>query len=170
MTEKFLSKLRQSSSSPSTKPARPRFGAGYFSAQHGVPVITSLLVVVFAVAFLGGSSSTAETKTKVPSKRDSSAARTAKTSQEKPAPAAAAKAASAPAVPAQGCVSCHAQIEPMHRTNQAGKSFDQLLEGGKDARGVTCTACHGGNPVPGKTSDDPKEIERVKRTAHVQPR
>jgi hypothetical protein len=44
------------------------------------------------------------------------------------------------------------------------------LREGKDAVGLTCTACHGGNPVPAKTSDDPKEIERVKREAHVRPR
>ena len=33
--------------------------------------------------------------------------------------------------------------------------------------GLTCTACHGGNPVPRKTSDDPKAIERIKNEAHV---
>ena len=35
--------------------------------------------------------------------------------------------------------------------------------------GLSCTACHGGNPAPQKTSDDPSEIERVKQEAHVKP-
>src|SRR2546430_89189 len=68
----------------------------------------------------------------------------------------------------EGCVTCHAKIEPMHRYG-ATETLEQLKDG-KDAVGLTCTTCHGGNPVPRKTSDDPKEIERVKRTAHVQAR
>ncbi|HXM36684.1 MAG TPA: hypothetical protein VN920_15925, partial [Pyrinomonadaceae bacterium] len=58
----------------------------------------------------------------------------------------------------------------MHNTLEDGKLLGQLKANGTDARNVTCTACHGGNPVPRKTSDDQKEIERVKRAAHVQPR
>jgi hypothetical protein len=41
------------------------------------------------------------------------------------------------------------------------------LKDGKDAVGLTCTGCHGGNPVPGKTSDDPKSIQQIKNEAHV---
>jgi hypothetical protein len=44
------------------------------------------------------------------------------------------------------------------------------LKDGKDAVGLTCTSCHGGNPGPRKTSDDPKEIDRIKRSAHVRAR
>ena len=46
----------------------------------------------------------------------------------------------------------------------------EQLKDGKDAIGLTCTTCHGGNPAPRRNSDDPREIERVKREAHVQPR
>src|SRR5688572_13228532 len=45
----------------------------------------------------------------------------------------------------------------------------EKLKDGKDAVGLSCTACHGGNPVPRKTSEDPREIERVKEEAHVRP-
>src|SRR5882762_5273135 len=68
----------------------------------------------------------------------------------------------------EGCVTCHSKIEPMHRYG-ATETLEQLKDG-KDAVGLTCTTCHGGNPVPRKTSDDPKEIERVKNEAHVRAR
>jgi hypothetical protein len=68
----------------------------------------------------------------------------------------------------EGCVSCHAQIEPMHKYGTT-ETLDKLKDG-KDAVGLTCTACHGGNPVPRKANDDSKEIERVKNEAHVRPR
>jgi hypothetical protein len=58
----------------------------------------------------------------------------------------------------EGCVECHNNIEPMHRYNARGDVFDKLDEG-KDAQGLTCTACHGGNPAA-KTQKD----------AHVQPK
>ncbi|HEX6729056.1 MAG TPA: hypothetical protein VF074_03550, partial [Pyrinomonadaceae bacterium] len=45
----------------------------------------------------------------------------------------------------------------------------EKLKDGKDAVGLSCTACHGGNPAASKTSNDPREIDRVKRQAHVQP-
>jgi len=72
-----------------------------------------------------------------------------------PAPAAAATPA-APSV--EGCVKCHNNVEPMHRYNNRGDVYD-TLEDGKDAIGLTCTACHGGNPVATTQKD-----------AHVQPR
>jgi hypothetical protein len=46
----------------------------------------------------------------------------------------------------------------------------EQLKDGKDAVGLSCTACHGGNPGPRKTTDDPKEIDRIKREAHVRAR
>ncbi|HEV8137188.1 MAG TPA: hypothetical protein VGP85_21105 [Pyrinomonadaceae bacterium] len=68
----------------------------------------------------------------------------------------------------EGCVSCHGLIEPMHKYGTTG-TLDKLKDG-KDAVGLSCTGCHGGNPVPTKTANDPQEIERVKKLAHVQPR
>jgi hypothetical protein len=68
----------------------------------------------------------------------------------------------------EGCVTCHGQIEPMHKYGTT-ETLEQL-KGGKDAVGLTCTACHGGNPVPRKTSDDPKSIQQIKEEAHVRAR
>lgn len=68
----------------------------------------------------------------------------------------------------EGCVTCHGQIEPMHKYGTSG-ALDKLNDG-KDAVGLTCTGCHGGNPVPRKTSDDAKAIQRVKDEAHVSAR
>src|SRR6185503_16697712 len=64
-----------------------------------------------------------------------------------------------------GCVTCHGQIEPMHKYGTT-ETLDALKDG-KDAVGLTCTGCHGGNPVPRKTSDDPKSIQLIKNEAHV---
>jgi hypothetical protein len=58
--------------------------------------------------------------------------------------------------PLEGCLKCHAQIEPMHRFGPT-KTLDKL-DNGKDALGLTCTSCHGGNPVA-----------TAKEDAHVQP-
>ena len=76
---------------------------------------------------------------------------------------------STPASRVEGCISCHAQIEPMHKFGPTA-TLEKLDKEGRDAFRLSCTTCHGGNPVPRKTSDDPGEIERVKRAAHVQPR
>ncbi|MDQ1524683.1 MAG: hypothetical protein QOE47_2607 [Pyrinomonadaceae bacterium] len=54
----------------------------------------------------------------------------------------------------EGCATCHNNIEPMHVTSNG-----KMEAGGKDGVGLTCTKCHGGNPV-GKTSEE----------AHVRPR
>jgi len=62
-----------------------------------------------------------------------------------------------PAVPLEGCLKCHGQIEPMHQFGPT-QTLDKLANG-KDALGLTCTACHGGNPV---ATD--------KAEAHVRPR
>src|SRR5215210_4666192 len=62
----------------------------------------------------------------------------------------------APTVKLEGCVSCHGLIEPMHKYGTT-ETLEKLKDG-KDAVGLSCTACHGGNPV-----------SRVKEEAHVKP-
>ena len=57
----------------------------------------------------------------------------------------------------EGCVKCHGRIEPMHKFGPTA-TLDKL-DNGKDALGLTCTACHGGNPVASE-----------KEMAHVRPR
>src|SRR5436853_1108238 len=64
----------------------------------------------------------------------------------------------APAAPLEGCLKCHKQIEPMHCYNETG-TLGKLDDHGKDALGLTCTACHGGNP-----------IATEKDSAHVRPK
>ena len=56
----------------------------------------------------------------------------------------------------EGCVSCHGLIEPMHKYGTT-ETLEKIKDG-KDAVGLSCTACHGGNP-----------IARVKDEAHVRP-
>lgn len=63
-----------------------------------------------------------------------------------------------PEIKLEGCLKCHNNIEPMHRYNARGDVFDKLDEG-KDAQGLTCTACHGGNPAA-----------ITQKEAHVQPK
>lgn len=72
------------------------------------------------------------------------------------------------AVKLEGCVSCHGQIEPMHKYGPT-EALESLKDG-KDGVGLTCTGCHGGNPVPGKNGDDSKQYESAKREAHVRAR
>src|SRR6266478_203655 len=57
----------------------------------------------------------------------------------------------------EGCLKCHDKIEPMHRFGPTA-TLDKL-DHGKDALGLTCTACHGGNP-----------IATEKDSAHVRPK
>jgi hypothetical protein len=73
----------------------------------------------------------------------------------------------APQPKVEGCISCHGLIEPMHKYGTT-ETFDKLKDG-KDAVGLSCTACHGGNPAVSKTSNDAPEIERAKKLAHVRP-
>src|SRR5688500_17061568 len=56
-----------------------------------------------------------------------------------------------PAPVLEGCISCHGKIEPMHKYGTTG-ALDQLKDG-RDALGLSCTACHGGNPVATKKED-----------------
>src|SRR5438045_131156 len=61
--------------------------------------------------------------------------------------------------PLEGCLKCHDKIEPMHRYGPTVAGALDKLDNGKDGMGLTCTACHGGNPVA-----------TTKAEAHVQPR
>ncbi|HEX8163807.1 MAG TPA: multiheme c-type cytochrome [Pyrinomonadaceae bacterium] len=54
----------------------------------------------------------------------------------------------------EGCVSCHAQIEPMHETGGG-----RLEKSDRDGQNLSCTYCHGGNPAA-----------KLKEDAHVRPR
>ncbi|MFN2596310.1 MAG: hypothetical protein ABR563_03890, partial [Pyrinomonadaceae bacterium] len=54
----------------------------------------------------------------------------------------------------EGCVSCHANIEPMHDTGTG-----RLDKGDRDGQNLSCTYCHGGNPAA-----------KTKEEAHVRPR
>src|SRR5215831_3371268 len=67
------------------------------------------------------------------------------------------RAQTTPTATLEGCLKCHVNIEPMHRFGPTA-TLDKL-DNGKDALGLTCTACHGGNPVA-----------MTKKEAHVQPR
>src|SRR6185369_4705621 len=62
----------------------------------------------------------------------------------------------APAVKVEGCVSCHGQIELMHKYGTT-ETLEKIKEG-KDAVGLSCTACHGGNPA-----------SKVEEEGHVTP-
>jgi hypothetical protein len=61
-------------------------------------------------------------------------------------------------VPTESCLKCHNNIEPMHRYTTRGVVFDKL-DAGRDAQGLSCTACHGGNPAAATEAE-----------AHVQPK
>src|SRR5436190_2855565 len=57
----------------------------------------------------------------------------------------------------EGCLKCHDKIEPMHKFGPTGTL--EKLNTGRDALGLKCTECHGGNPVA-----------TAKDEAHVRPR
>jgi hypothetical protein len=59
-------------------------------------------------------------------------------------------------VKVEGCVRCHGQIEPMHKYGTT-ETLEKIKDG-KDAMGLSCTACHGGNPAT-----------ELKEEAHVKP-
>lgn len=80
------------------------------------------------------------------SKRDDAAPASTPATQQTAAP-----------VPLEGCITCHGNIEPMHK--YVSRTVFEKLNNGKDAAGLTCTACHGGNPVAA-----------TKEVAHVQPK
>ena len=166
--------LRQTSRLPATTSSRPfapsRFFGKSLTARHGISVVTALIGASLCHALLSGSNSTAFSRYQPPdlpaaysrSLFSYVARRKMKANDPLQAPA----TVLAPKL--EGCVTCHAKIEPMHKYG-ATDTLEQLKDG-KDAVGLSCTTCHGGNPVPRKTGDDPKEIEHIKRAAHVQPR
>ena len=120
---------------------------------------------------LGGARSSARIGKSAHAPTASHAARRQTPAQAKPSPA------PSPSAPAEqpkieGCVSCHGQTEPMHKTRDG-----KLKEDGTDRQNLTCTSCHGGNPVPrlddasrGRLHRGDAEFERVMRSAHVAPR
>ena len=59
----------------------------------------------------------------------------------------------------EGCLSCHGNTEPMHRPPRTPASETGELQDGRDGQKLTCTYCHGGNPVESKDQEK----------AHVQP-
>ena len=72
----------------------------------------------------------------------------------------------------EGCVGCHGQTEPMHKTRDG-----KLKEDGTDRLNLSCTTCHGGNPFArvdegarGKLRRGDAEFEKTMRAAHVAPR
>jgi hypothetical protein len=90
--------------------------------------------------------------------------------QSKPTPAPPPVASEQPKV--EGCVSCHGQTEPMHKTRDG-----KLKDDGTDRMNLTCTACHGGNPFAriddaarGRAHRGDAEFDKVMRSAHVAPR
>lgn len=121
-------------------------------------------VAAAAVLVFGGvrsKATAARTAPAEPAPQQSPSPQQSPAPQQTPAPAAAAAQAAPPAFK-EGCITCHGQVEPMHRSNSAKQVFDltKLDENGADAVGLTCTFCHGGNPA-----------ERTdKERAHVQPR
>ena len=100
----------------------------------------------------------------------------AKMADASPAPAANSGTQTAtPAPPPfkEGCITCHDQVEPMHTQNSAKQVSDlkKLNDDGTDAVGLSCTFCHGGNPIPRKTATtSAQEQEQLKKQAHVQPK
>src|SRR2546430_15075432 len=60
----------------------------------------------------------------------------------------------------EGCVSCHGQTEPMHKTRDG-----KLKEDGTDRQNLTCTSCHGGNP--GSRRDDASRGKLHRGRAHL---
>ena len=56
----------------------------------------------------------------------------------------------------EGCITCHGQIEPMHKYGPT--EVYETLKDGKDAVGLSCTGCHGGNPAARKTGNDANSV------------
>src|SRR5947209_597805 len=91
--------------------------------------------------------------------------------QAKPSPAPSPAAATEqPKI--EGCVSCHGQTEPMHKTRDG-----KLKDDGTDRQNLTCTYCHGGNPVArlddasrARLHRGDAEFDHVMKSAHVAPR
>src|SRR2546423_1215535 len=119
---------------------------------------------------LGGTRSSARGDRDAHAPTASHAARRRTPAQTKPTPAPSPAATEQPKI--EGCVSCHGQTEPMHKTRDG-----KLKDDGTDRQNLTCTSCHGGNPVPrlddasrGRLHRGDAEFDKVMRSAHVAPR
>ena len=122
--------------------------------MHRLCLIIGLAIIAFAIAIVGDSPATAGGEVTAfadtPIKQDKPGGQTT------------------PAPVIEGCITCHGQIEPMHKYGPT--EVYESLKDGKYAVGLSCTACHGGNPTVRKSGNDAPDIERAKRAAHVQPR
>jgi hypothetical protein len=126
-------------------------------SRLALTLIVTLFSVTLAFATVSSIKESAQLNNLIPHKSKSIIPNTSlvDTAQDQPTP-----------VPKlEGCVTCHGQIEPMHKYGTT-ETLDQLKDG-KDAVGLTCTACHGGNPMPRKLGDVPKSIQQIKVAAHV---
>src|SRR5438045_2498685 len=113
-------------------------------------VFVLTFIAIIAVICLSGVRSKATSDDEKPVHSSSEQSEAVATAQAIPAQ----QQTASPAAFQEGCLTCHGQIEPMHKT-ASGK-----LEDGRDGQKLTCTFCHGGNPA-----------ERTnKELAHVQPR
>jgi hypothetical protein len=122
--------------------------------RFGIVDRFKLLLVVCTCALVGAlmlsgarSSANSNAAAPTPAATEAKAARAAAPAHPAPAQAAAqpAQAAAQSKLPAiEGCATtqCHGNTEPMHMTD-TGK----LDANGKDSQGLSCTYCHGGNPV-----------------------
>ena len=125
-------------------------------AKTNIAIRIKLIVLFVFACLLIGAFWKGET---LAEKKDSAAAQTPAAVNKAPAPPTSFSAISQKDdAKLEGCVKCHNNIEPMHRYNSTGDVFDKLVDG-KDAQGLTCTTCHGGNPAT-----------TIQREAHVQPR
>ncbi|HKC62746.1 MAG TPA: hypothetical protein VKB86_03870, partial [Pyrinomonadaceae bacterium] len=113
-------------------------------------VFVLTFIATIAVISMSGVRSKATSDDAKPAPNSSERSEAVATAQASPTQ----QQATPPAAFQEGCLSCHGQIEPMHKT-ASGK-----LEDGRDGQKLTCTFCHGGNPAE-KTN---------KELAHVQPR
>jgi hypothetical protein len=68
-----------------------------------------------------------------------------------------------PPAPLEGCLKCHGQIEPMHQFGPT-QTLDKLANG-RDALGLTCTACRDGQ---GRGSRAPPFSARMDARRKVQ--
>ena len=64
----------------------------------------------------------------------------------------------------EGCITCHDRIEPMHKYGPT--EVYEALKNGKDAVGLSCTNCHGGNPVPRNTNTPPNRSARKEQPTY----
>lgn len=125
----------------------------FFSA-----VIAMVVVVVSSNVRSSAQNESAKQPAATNANAAASPATPSSTQQNTNAQAAAPKPAATPLV--EGCLSCHGNIEPMHRPPRTPADETGELSDGRDGQKLTCTYCHGGNPVESKD----------KELAHVQPR